>query len=101
MKIRRAFVVCLMMLAFEIAVGQEEPVPVGLRNLTSAPQQFDGKLVRLRGFSAIDVQPRHAPVFMLYPGQSEAKDHITQNAVLVVPDQAMIRSKERLKHWHL
>ena len=102
MKSAAALAVGFTLLGCQVGFGQKgPPIPVSLNRLIEQPQNFNEDLVSVHGFLVIEIQPRHAPLVILYLGQEDAKNPRTKNGILVIPSQEMMQSQERINRRYV
>ena len=89
------------MLTFVLAIwlssncfAERKPTATPLRKIIAQPERFDKSMVKVSGFLVFEVQSRHAPLVLLFPSETDAKQH--RNAVLVEANQEILDSRSRL-----
>jgi hypothetical protein len=102
MKYVAALAVGFTLLSCQVGFGQKgPPTSVSFNRLIEKPENFNEELVRVHGFLVIEIQPRHAPLVILYLGQEDAKNPRTKNGILVIPSQEMMQSQERINRRYV
>ena len=91
-------VIAMILSAGQIGIAQEKPIAVALKQVIENPREFDGKLVEVQGFLVVGIQPRHAPLVILYLCQEDAKRSVPKNGIIVIPNHEMMRRQEEISH---
>lgn len=89
-----------LILACQPVVSQVQATGTSMITLLSNPEKFDGKLVELRGFLALDHQVHHTPMAFLFLHEEDANNFLG-NSLIVVPSQQMVRDEEKINQMYV
>jgi hypothetical protein len=100
--LRRIFFLlfCLLLVGAPAQLSQERPQPISLVRLLANPQEFDGKIVFVRGFLLVVGAPHDLVDYSLYLHREDAENNLG-NSVVVVPNENMIRDREKIDRMYI
>ncbi|HEV3219969.1 MAG TPA: hypothetical protein VGZ48_09370 [Candidatus Acidoferrales bacterium] len=94
-----AFLV-LTFFAGPLQVAQERAQVVNIFQLLVMPEKYADKLVTVRGFLEIDIQPQHFGRAFLYVHQEDARN-LLGNDIHVIPSEQMIKEEEKINRMYV
>lgn len=80
--------------------GQAKPVQVSIIQLLANPDPLNGKVVAVRGYLRFQYERRSVVAAFLDVSEEDSK-HMLGNEVVVVPNDQMLQSREKLDNMYV
>jgi hypothetical protein len=73
------------------------PPIVDFDRLFDTPEKFDGKLVRVRGFMKVEINPRDVSIILLYPSKKQALEDPENRCISISLQESRIGGLDAFK----
>jgi hypothetical protein len=96
-KLLRYVTACLMIIGSVASYARSLLPIVDFDRLFDTPEKFDGKLVRVRGFMKVEINPRDVSIILLYPSKKQAVENPGQHCILIGLENSRIGGMDAFK----